>query len=369
MLATFCQRRNLRGYAQKNGAVITVYVLILNSFTNKENEMQDKKNSNDYDFSDTEVMTAAEIAVVSKDMDATINKVQDISGASLQKTQTTYTTAVTVPQPRILAEVKKRVLQEVELDPGAMFYSWPVKGKGGPSVVKGGSIGLAMSIARNYGNCAIPVVAEENPTYILFRAAFIDLETGFTIERMFRQRKKQDIGKKYDSDRAEDMTFQIGQSKAIRNVVLKGVPVGILNSAISKAMDMVREEWTTEKFDGMKKRMLTYFKSMKVTEKMLGDYLNEPDSERWTVDMMVSLGSVRTTIENEGMHPSEFFEELKKQDSKKEKPSSRKTTAKKEPKPAETEKETTPDPEQKPDESKESEGQKNFMDDNWKPEK
>jgi len=265
-------------------------------------------NKKDVDFDDVQVVTPGDLAQDAKNLDVMVSDVKQFDGAGLQKISTTYTTAMAVTKPRLLSEVKKRVLQEVELDPKAMYYSWLVTSKGGSkSKVQGGSIGLAMSIARNYGNCAVPVQAEELPTHYLFKAAFIDLETGFTVERIFRQRKKQDIGGKYDSDRKDDMTFQIGQSKAERNVIMKGVPIGIINAAVERAMEMVGKNYTREKIEESRKRMIEYFETRKITVEMLGIYLDEPDTERWTVDMMVSLSSVQSCMDTEGYHPSYFF--------------------------------------------------------------
>jgi hypothetical protein len=42
---------------------------------------------------------------------------------------------------------------------------------------------------------------------------------GFVLERPFQQRKGQNVGGGMDKDRATDIVFQIGTSKAARNVV------------------------------------------------------------------------------------------------------------------------------------------------------
>jgi len=99
------------------------------------------------------------------------------------------------------------------------FYRFPVKSKtGGKSFIEGPSIKLANDVARIYGNCDIDCRAQDLGDSWLFLARFTDFETGFTLTRPFQQRKNQ-RAIKTDDDRALDIAFQIGASKAIRNVV------------------------------------------------------------------------------------------------------------------------------------------------------
>jgi len=100
------------------------------------------------------------------------------------------------------------------------FYRFPVKSKtGGKSFVEGPSIKLANDVARIYGNCDIDCRAQDLGDSWLFLARFTDFETGYTLTRPFQQRKNQKALKTDDDGRAQDIAFQIGASKAIRNVV------------------------------------------------------------------------------------------------------------------------------------------------------
>jgi hypothetical protein len=107
----------------------------------------------------------------------------------------------------------------------AWYYRWPVKSKGksagddeSKKWVEGPSIKLANDLARIYGNCDVDVRVVEDAQSWVFYARFIDLETGFSMTRPFQQRKGQQ-SIRGDYDRARDIAFQIGASKAIRNVV------------------------------------------------------------------------------------------------------------------------------------------------------
>jgi hypothetical protein len=58
----------------------------------------------------------------------------------------------------------------------------------------------------------------------VFYARFTDLETGFSMERAYRQRKSQG-SLRGDADRQLDIAYQIGQSKAIRNVIVNSLQI------------------------------------------------------------------------------------------------------------------------------------------------
>jgi hypothetical protein len=108
--------------------------------------------------------------------------------------------------------------------------------------VEGPSISCAMAAVSVYGNCKVGArIVGETPRAWLFEAQFIDLEKGVTISRSFQQRRSQSSGMK-DAARQEDIVFQIGQSKAMRNVVVAALPL------------LVERMWTTAKA-GLAKRI------------------------------------------------------------------------------------------------------------------
>lgn len=120
--------------------------------------------------------------------------------------------------PHILQEIKALA----HAAGAAYYYSIPFrnKKKGTTEHVEGGTIKMAVDLARTYGNCTVEAFpAKETPTHWVFAARFIDFEKGFTLLRSYQQRKAQNTGMG-DGGRAEDLIFQIGQSKAIRNVIL-----------------------------------------------------------------------------------------------------------------------------------------------------
>lgn len=104
------------------------------------------------------------------------------------------------------------------------YYRWPVRDrkKGTTSWVEGPSIKLANDLWRIYGNIEVDMRVQDAGDNLLFYARLIDLETGSAMTRMFQQRKSAGtMGD--DPDRRRDIAFQIGSSKAMRNVIVNAL--------------------------------------------------------------------------------------------------------------------------------------------------
>lgn len=168
-------------------------------------------------------------------------------GGAVQQVGTQYSTAVHVQIPRDLAKVEKRCLIEAELAGDTIYYGWSAGG----SQIEGPSIECAMILLRNYGNAALaqrPVVETEKA--FIFSSAFVDLETGVTYERQYRQSKKSRVSFKTDEARQDEIRFAIGQSKSDRNVVVRVLPRWLSDKMIAKAKEGVRakiEKWIKDK--------------------------------------------------------------------------------------------------------------------------
>lgn len=105
------------------------------------------------------------------------------------------------------------------------MYRFPVKNRktGETSWISGPTIKLANDVARVYGNCEIDIRVTDLGDNWLFYARFIDLETGYSLTRPFQQRKQASRLGGDDDARRLDIAFQIGASKAIRNVVVNAL--------------------------------------------------------------------------------------------------------------------------------------------------
>jgi len=105
------------------------------------------------------------------------------------------------------------------------FYRYPVKNKkqNRTDWIEGASIKLANDVARIYGNCDVDVRVIDIGDSWLFYARFNDFESGYSLTRPFQQQKGAGTIGGDDNARRLDIAFQIGASKAIRNVVVNAL--------------------------------------------------------------------------------------------------------------------------------------------------
>lgn len=133
------------------------------------------------------------------------------------------------------------------------FYRYPVRNRKQNSTdwIEGASIKLANDVARIYGNCEVDTrVFDLGDTWLIY-ARFTDFETGYSLTRPFQQQKGAGKIGGDDGARRLDIAFQIGVSKAIRNVVVNALQTyadyafdSARNSLVSKigsSLDKYRE--------------------------------------------------------------------------------------------------------------------------------
>lgn len=219
-------------------------------------------------------------------------------GATLQRTSTPFVTAVAVQRPRDRRAVLAEVMAELEWKPEAAYYSWTTKNKDGSrGVVEGPSIKLAMSIAREWGNCSTYAVLEaDEGTHWRFAGHFVDLERGFVSTRTFRQRKPAGGMGRMDADRTEDIVYQVGQSKAIRNAVTNGIPEGLIAQAIAHAKGLTGKRLTSGGAAQSVERTVAAFARMGVTKAQLEARMEAP-SAKWTAEHFGDLRGIWNAIE------------------------------------------------------------------------
>lgn len=211
-------------------------------------------------------------------------------GGVMQRMQGRYATAISVQKPRVLRVIQEELLKEADLAGETFYYGWGA----GKDRVEGASVNLAMSAVRIWGNCAVELqpVQETRDAWI-FTAAFVDLETGFTLSRQFRQAKNWTVHGKFDEARKEDIRFQIGQSKAIRNVVLNVMPKWLTDRAVERAKDGVRRELEeaigARGIDSVRDVLVKRLATQGVTDQMLLGKFGRPTVNALTVEDMVIM--------------------------------------------------------------------------------
>lgn len=212
----------------------------------------------------------------------------------LMRSQTQYHTAVSVQKPRDLDRIVRAVFREAEFAGEAFYWSWPVKNRktGKVDMLEGPSIGLAMAVAREWTNCAVPIEYYETLTEWVFTSHFVDLEKGFTVSRVFRKRKSKGSFKAWEDDRAEDMIFQAAQSRAIRNVVCAGVPRWLLEQAMALAKEAVTKKITPEKLAEASEKAVKFFAGYGVQEEQIVAVLGVPRVQWGSKEIVTLRGMV-----------------------------------------------------------------------------
>ena len=228
-------------------------------------------------------------------------------GQPLQRMQTKYTTAVSVQKPRNLDDVVAAVMREAEYAGEAFFYSWGE----GKNHVEGPSVGLALTVAREWTNCAVETDIEETKDSYVFNAHFVDVEKGFTISRPFRQSKRWQVYGKMDDMRKDDTRFQIGASKAIRNVVKSAVPSWLLNQAIAKAKETVYKGITKDGIAASSEKAIAAIATQGVDEERIIAKIGKP-KVNWNTQDIVTLRTAYAAIRDGEAYAKEIFPEIAK---------------------------------------------------------
>lgn len=233
------------------------------------------------------------------------------AGETLQRLHTGYQTAVQVQQPRDPRAIARKVLAECDIAGSDFYYSWTVKGRYGSQTVEGESIGLAMAIYRNWGNSHLDVdIAFETSSHWHIKATILDLETGAHFNRLFIQRKNAGPGGKMDKDRQQDIAFQIGQSKAIRNCILHMAPKWLREGALRRAKGAAGHHIVQRAggLDNARDMLCRWFKDRGVSQERLEDKLAKLRDEWSATDcgtirgLITGITSGETTVNNEFPH-------------------------------------------------------------------
>lgn len=201
-------------------------------------------------------------------------------------------------QPVAVRRDEAQILQKLAAVAAAAgsdwFYRFPVKSaSGGQSWIEGPSIKLANDVARIFGNNANQIRVIDIGDAWIFYARFTDIETGFSMERAYQQRKSQTTLRTKDSARAEDLLFQVGQSKAIRNCIVNSLQLytdyayeQAKNSLVEK-IGKALESWRQRVIEGLQRMPVEVARAERVVGRAAKDWL-APDVAR-IVSMMHSV--------------------------------------------------------------------------------
>jgi hypothetical protein len=213
--------------------------------------------------------------------------------------------AIKVAKERDLQKVLRDIKAVATAAGDDFFYSWPTNNKDGTKgVVEGPSVKCANAVARIFGNCQVRIRAfDQGPHWILY-AQFYDMESGFVYERPFQQRKAQNIGGKMDKDRATDIVFQIGCSKAARNVVCNA-----LSEFTDYAFDVAKDQLVErigKQIEKFRARVIERLAELKVDLKRVETVRGKVIKDWLAPDVAKTIAEIQAV--NDGMgHPDEIW--------------------------------------------------------------
>ena len=228
-------------------------------------------------------------------------------GKTLVKTQTPFVTAIKVQVPRDLANVRNGVLSEASLAGDRFYYMWTLKsGKSKGKRIMGGSIGLALAMQRNWGNCWTQVDYTENDEYGFFNVTFIDFEKGSNLQRIYKFRKDSGIAGMYEPERAQDMSFQKHESKSMRNVILDYMPQYLVDEAIETAMEAEINKITKEGLPGAIQRAIDFYAKHNITLEQLEKKIDKT-RDKWTAMDVADLRGLAQAIKSGEINVQDEF--------------------------------------------------------------
>ena len=228
-------------------------------------------------------------------------------GKTLVKTQTPFVTAIKVQVPRDLANVRNGVLSEASLAGDRFYYMWTLKsGKSKGKRIMGGSIGLALAMQRNWGNCWTQVDYTENDEYGFFNVTFIDFEKGSNLQRIYKFRKDSGGPGMYEPERAQDMSFQKHESKSMRNVILDYMPQYLVDEAIETAMEAEINKITKEGLPGAIQRAIDFYAKHNITLEQLEKKIDKT-RDKWTAMDVADLRGLAQAIKSGEINVQDEF--------------------------------------------------------------
>lgn len=193
--------------------------------------------------------------------------------------------------PRDTAKVLRDINALAKAAGPDWYYRIPFKDRktGKTTYVEGPSIKLANDVARLYGSCEVnPWVSGEGLDYWEFTARFIDLESGYAMTRVFRQRKDAAKIGGESAGRNMEASFSIGISKAIRNVVVNALQT-YTDYAFEEARNSLVEKIGND-IEGWRKKTVARFADLKIDIRRVEAVIGRPAKDWLAPDIAMVVG-------------------------------------------------------------------------------
>ena len=237
--------------------------------------------------------------------------------SGMVQAHTPYVSAMQVMKPRNMDAIEKHILRSAAQVGEKACYGWGA-GKGR---VEGISIKMAMIMFNSFGN--MTVVAEpvqETSDAWIFTHYIVDLETGASAPRQWRESKRSVVDGKMDPDRKDQLRFNRGQSKNIRNVILNRMPQWLINKVMDEAKKGARDR--LQKFIDSKgiavaqKYAVDQLGRHGVTEDQILEKMGKAEIKGLDIEDLVHLAADLNAIDSGEEYASTLFPSKKEAETK-----------------------------------------------------
>jgi hypothetical protein len=233
-------------------------------------------------------------------------------GVGMVQARTPYVAAMQVLKPRDMDVIERSILRQAAMVGEKAMYGWGA-GKGR---VEGISAPMAMIMFNAFGNMTI--VAEpvhETPEAWVFTHYIVDLETGASAPRQWRESKRSKVDGNMDADRKDAIRFGRGQSKNMRNVIVNRMPRWLIHKVIEEAKKGARDKLAKyiEK-NGLAAAQTYAVEQLRrhgVTEEQIIEKMGKAEVKGLDIDDLVLLSADLHAIDSGEEHASTLFPSTK----------------------------------------------------------
>jgi hypothetical protein len=236
-----------------------------------------------------------------------------LGGATLQRVATPFVTAVSVQRPRDIKLVTAAATDEAAKMREDFYWEWEVRrkdprtGRRRTKVLRGISIDGALALLRIWGNCGyVPTLDAETPDKWTFLVSFVDYEYGTTCPRLYQKAKTEAPGD-FDQESWEALSFQNGQSKAIRNAIERSLPKWLVRQCIEAAKAAaVKALNSKETLQRERKDIVARAKELGLTSAQLKAKVGKNVSQ-YTAEDVVTMKALLKSIEDGDATTEQMF--------------------------------------------------------------
>jgi hypothetical protein len=204
--------------------------------------------------------------------------------------------------PRNIQDAKDELINLAASDPAVAEECFYGLARGGTEI-EGPSVRLAELVEYCWGNIRVETrIIDIGEKFVTAQAQAADLERNNAVRAECKRRITDRNGKRYNDDLIQ-VTANAAAAIAYRNAIFKLVPPAVLKREFDQ-IDRARKDQSLPKRIEKAKKL---FKTMKVEEANLLDYVGKSDWDEITHDDLNKLGNLATALKNGETTVEEVF--------------------------------------------------------------